>query len=79
MNSTLAQNQDTVDQVATGLRRKALIEAQFNSVTGMEAVGPNIRSQIYLRPTYDVGAVIPHDPYSPRGFQVLTAFPSNKR
>jgi hypothetical protein len=42
-------------------------------------VGANIRSQVYFRETYGVGVVIQHDPYSTRGYSILTAFPSNNR
>jgi hypothetical protein len=78
VNATLAQNRATVDQVAAGARSEAVVHAQFNSVTGIEAVGPNIRSEIYFRQTNGVGVMIRHDDYSPRGYSVFTAFPSNR-
>jgi hypothetical protein len=77
VNSTLAQNQATVTQVANGLQDRVVVFASFDSVTGIEAVIPNRRSQPYFQETYDVGVVIFHDRFSPRGFTVLTAFPTN--
>lgn len=79
VNSTLAQNRAIVDQVAAGLRHDAVVHAQFGSVTGIEAVGPNIRSEVYFRQTDGVGVRILHDPSSRRGYFVDTAFPSNNR
>lgn len=79
VNSTLAQNGAIVDQVASGVRPRDIVFAKFDSVTGIEAVMPNIRSQPYFQQTYSVGAVIYHDPSSPRGYTVLTAFPSSGR
>jgi hypothetical protein len=79
VNSTLSQNQDIVDQVASGTQPVAAVFGRFSSVTGIEAVAQNIRSQPYFRETYNVGAVIVHDRSSPNGYFVLTAFPSNPR
>jgi hypothetical protein len=78
VNSTLAQNQGTVNQVAAGILRSDVVHAQFDSITGIEAVGPNIRSEIYFRQTYGVGVMIRHDPDSPRGYLIVSGFPSNR-
>jgi hypothetical protein len=78
VNSTLSKNQDIVDEVASGLRDVAVVSSDFGSVTGIEAVAPNIRSQPYVRETYGVGVVIVHDPFASRGYRILTAFPSNE-
>jgi glycerate kinase len=78
VNSTLAQNQAIVEEVVTGIRSHAVVFAKFKSVTGIEAVAPNVRSQPYIRETYGVGVVIVHDRSSPKGYTVWTAFPSNR-
>lgn len=78
VNSTLAQNADVVGQVVSGIRDRAIAISQFASVTGIEAVAPNARSEPYIRQTYGVGVVIIHDRYASRGFRVLTAFPTNR-
>lgn len=78
VNSTLAQNQFTVDLVATGVLERKTIISEFGSVTGIEAVAANARSQPYIRETYNVGVVIVHDRYSSKGYQILTAFPTNR-
>jgi hypothetical protein len=79
VNSTLDQNRAIVDQVANGTLPGAVVSARFGSVTGIEAVAPNARSQPYLRETYGVGVFIVHNRLSTRGYNVLTAFPSNPR
>ncbi len=78
VNSTLAQNQVIVDEVASGLRESAVLSAEFGSVTGIEAVAPYIHSQPYVRQTYGVGVVIIHDRSSRKGYTVWTAFPNNR-
>jgi hypothetical protein len=79
VNSTLAQNQDIVDKVASGLLSEKTVFAQFNSITGIEAVAAHIGSQVSIRETYGVGVLVVHDPSSPRGYIIWSAFPSNKR
>jgi CDI toxin RNase A-like protein len=78
VNSTLAQNRDMVDRVATGELPRTIVFAQFSSVTGIEAVIPRIHSQPYFRETYGVGVIIVHDQFSSHGYRVLTAFPNNR-
>jgi len=79
VNSTLAQNRAIVDQVAGGVLRFETVHAQFDSITGIEAVAAHIGSQVYIRETYGVGVLVVRDPSSPRGYTVWTAFPSNPR
>ena len=78
VNSTLAQNRAIIDEIASGARPHAVVFARFGSVTGIEAVAPNIRAQPYIRETHGVGVVVVHDRSSPRGYTVWTAFPSNR-
>lgn len=78
VNSTLAQNADVVDRVASGVEMRGRAFAQFNSITGIEAVMPTARAQPFFQQTHGVGVIIDHDPLSPRGFTVWTAFPTNR-
>jgi hypothetical protein len=79
VNSTLSRNRNIVDKVANGTFARRVVISQFNSVTGIEAVAPNIRSQPYMRNTYGVGVVIAHDSYASRGYRIITAFPTNRQ
>lgn len=78
VNSTLARNQAIVDGVASGVIERTVVIGEFNSITGIEAVAPNARSEPYIRETYNVGVVIAHDPYASRGYRIITAFPTNR-
>jgi hypothetical protein len=79
VSSTLAQNQTVVDRIASGELTRALVISDFGSVTGTEAVMATSRSQPYFQDTYRVGAVIVHDPLSPSGYRIISAFPTNRR
>jgi hypothetical protein len=75
INSTLSQNRDIVNQVATGNQPKAFISSSFNSITGQEAYLARYNAQPFMRNTYGVAVVIVHDANSPNGFRVQSAFP----
>jgi hypothetical protein len=77
VNSTLAQNQETVDLVASGQAANATLRAEFGSPTGYEAylTGPN--SLPYMRDVYGVTVYIVPDARSSRGYRVQSAYPSN--
>jgi hypothetical protein len=77
VNSTLAQNQAIVDQVARGSLSRAFVTAQFDARTGIEAYAPSPRAQPYVRDTYGVGVEIRADRSSSRGFRVHSAYPRN--
>jgi hypothetical protein len=79
VNSTLAQNQILVDQVARGTLPVKKADAEFDSATGYEAYAPTERSQPYMRETFGVSVVIGHDPRSEKRFRVISALPINKR
>jgi hypothetical protein len=79
VNQLLKLERDKVDQVATGMKGRALLERRIGSVTGYEAFRPDGDSDPYIRDTYGVRAVIIHDSRSPRGYTVRTAFPVNER
>ena len=88
VRATLARNPATVKQVASGKVISAFVKAQFGSKTGIEAWVPgNQRSPTFfsrpkairpiVRDTQGVGVFIVHDPESPRGYTVITAYPRN--
>ena len=79
VNQLLKRERDKVDQVATGIEKKLILESRIGSVTGYEAFRPNGDSDPYIRDTYGVRAVIINDSRSPRGYTVRTAFPVNQR
>jgi hypothetical protein len=79
VNSTLAQNRTLVDLVASGRVYEVRVAARFSSPTGIEAYARNGRAQPIIRETNGVGVFIRHDPASPRGYRVITAYPRNDR
>ncbi|WP_244474528.1 RNase A-like domain-containing protein [Methylobacterium sp. Leaf85] len=76
VNRTLEQNASEVDDVATGKRDDAFIKSRFGYRTGREAYTAG-QLEPYLRTTYGVGMYIVHDPGSPRGYRIHTAYPRN--
>jgi hypothetical protein len=78
VNQTLRTRSDQVDLVASGQVDSAYIKYRFGFVTGYEVYRLDPDSNKFeTRKTYGVGIVIWHDPRSPRGFRVRTAFPLN--
>jgi HK97 family phage portal protein len=80
VNATLSSptNRATVDSVANGIVREVRVDETFSSLTGYEAYASTIRSQPVIRDTYSVGVYIRHDPISPRGYAVISAYPRNR-
>lgn len=76
VNRTIERNASEVDDVATGKEPEAFITSRFGSKTGREAYTAG-RLDPYMRTTYGVGVLIRHDPRSPRGYRVHTAYPRN--
>jgi hypothetical protein len=77
VNSTLLQNRDIVDRVASGERGGGFVTAVFDSPTGYEAYLPTPNSIPYMRDIYGVGVLIARDSRSPNGYRVHTAYPRN--
>jgi hypothetical protein len=77
-NRTLRANSEQVDRVASGQDARAYIQYRFGFVTGYEVyrTDPDY-PEFEARKTYGVGVEIWHDPSSPRGFRVRTAYPRN--
>ena len=78
VNSTISANQNEVDLVVDGLSQRAEIDEYFGSPTGYEAFAQTERSTAFVRDTYGVHVVIVRDLDSPKGYQVLTAYPINR-
>jgi hypothetical protein len=76
-NRTLRANSEQVDRVASGQDAYAYIQYRFGFVTGIEVyrTDPDY-PEFETRNTYGVGVYIVHDPSSPRGFRVITAYRS---
>lgn len=76
VNRTLEQHASKVNLVASGAEDDAFLESRFGFKTGREAYTAG-KLQPYMRTTYGVGIYILHDPRSPRGYRVHTAYPRN--
>ena len=77
VSSTLAQNRERVELVASGALDDAFVKATFSSPTGREAYATSDISEPYIRVTYGVGVSIVHDPKARRGYSVVSAYPRN--
>ncbi|WP_158169435.1 RNase A-like domain-containing protein [Methylobacterium mesophilicum] len=74
VNQTLASNQEAVDRVASGLDDRKFITRSFDHKTGREAYSTD-EGVVYMRNTRNAGVELRHDPTSPRGFRIRTAYP----
>lgn len=77
VNSTLSQNQNLVEDVVSGKRVDAVLEAWFKTPTGKEAYAPKFNSSVVIRETFGVRVLIKRDSKSRKGFRIFTAFPIN--
>jgi len=77
VNRLLERNQDDVDAVASGAKDDAWLEDRFRYPTGKEALVSDDSETPRFRATYNVGLKIVHDPTSPSGYTVKTAYPLN--
>ncbi|MFC6740395.1 RNase A-like domain-containing protein [Methylobacterium tardum] len=74
VNQTLKSNKEAVDRVASGLDDRKFITRSFDYKTGREAYSTD-DGVVYMRNTRSVGIESRHDPTSPRGFRIRTAYP----
>jgi hypothetical protein len=74
VNQTLKSNKEAVDRVASGLDDRKFITRSFDYKTGREAYSTD-DGVVYMRNTRSVGIELRHDPTSPRGFRIRTAYP----
>ena len=77
VNSALSQNSNVIDDVISGRRSQAVLEAWFKTPTGKEAFAPKFNSSTVIRDTYGVRVLIKRDRESTRGFRIFTAYPIN--
>jgi hypothetical protein len=77
VNSTIAQNRDTLERVISRQLPKGELDAKFSSPTGREAYSRNDHSQTILSDTYGVRVVVVPDGTVAKGYRVDTAFPTN--
>lgn len=77
ISQTIANNPGGVAQVATGQTDGKFLVWRFGYHTGREAIMDAPGSEIRMRPTYEVGVLIVHDPRADFGYRVVTAFPRN--
>jgi hypothetical protein len=75
-NATLSAHSATVQQVASGSLKQAVLDRPFGSPTGYEAYTTG-RSAPIIRETFGVRVHIIHNPGVPGGFLVNTSFPMN--
>jgi hypothetical protein len=79
INETLNDNLDAVGSVIKGLRSRADIVRDFGSSTGYEAFPIGRSGLIGMREPSSVLVRIVRDTRSPKGFRVITAYPSTRR
>ncbi|MCJ2061769.1 hypothetical protein MKK63_03500 [Methylobacterium sp. J-088] len=74
VNQTIEANKAAVDRVASGEDDRKFIRKTFDYKTGREAYSTD-EGAVYMRDTYSAGVELRHDPRSPRGFFIRTAYP----
>jgi hypothetical protein len=77
VNRLLESDKQSVDKVASGELSNKWIEQRFGYPTGTQAYRPTLQDDPYIRKAYNAGVLIIHDVRSPRGYTVLTAYPTN--
>jgi CDI toxin RNase A-like protein len=77
ISQTIANNPGDVAGVASGELSDSFITWRFGYHTGREAIMDAPGSEIRMRPTYEVGVYIVHDPRADFGYRVVNAFPRN--
>ncbi len=75
VNSTIAENSERVQDVASGNKPLDIVEKRFDSITGYEAYLPSRNSEPYSRDTYAVRLFILRDRQSQTGYRVQSAIP----
>ncbi|MGA8170104.1 MAG: RNase A-like domain-containing protein, partial [Methylocystis sp.] len=81
VNSTIADNQEIVDQVAApedqGGLDQAEIKKTFSQPTGYESYAPSGGAKFQIRNAFSVKVIIRHDETTKSGYRVVTSFPYN--
>ena len=82
VNSTISQNQSVIDgflaESGWFARNQVELDAQFKRPTVYEAYAKNPDSQPFIRDTYGVTVRIARDPSIPKGYFVISAWPSSE-
>jgi hypothetical protein len=77
ISQTIGNNLGDVARVASGDIEGKFLIWRFGYQIGREAILDTPDSDVRMRPTYEVGVVIVHDPRSDFGYRVVTAYPRN--
>ena len=79
VNVVLGANSLAIDDFVSGKSgiRPLVIQMKFDRVTGYEAYRPYFEADVSFRQTYSVRVVIRRAPGRKRGYNILTAFPTN--
>jgi Bacterial CdiA-CT RNAse A domain len=77
ISQTIGNNPGDVARVASGDLDGKFLIWRFGYQTGREAILDTPDSEIRMRPTYEAGVLIVHDPRADFGYRVVTAFPRN--
>ncbi|MGB9364932.1 MAG: RNase A-like domain-containing protein [Xanthobacteraceae bacterium] len=77
ISQTIANNPADVARVAGGEEKTKFLAWRFGYQTGREAILDAPDAEVRMRPTYEVGVLIAHDPRADFGYRVVNAFPRN--
>jgi hypothetical protein len=77
ISQTIANNPGEAARVASGQEKESFLVWRFGYQTGREAIMDPPGSEIRMRPTYEVGVYIVHDPRADFGYRVVSAYPKN--
>ncbi len=77
ISQTIANNPGDVARVASGQEKDSFVVWRFGYQTGREAIMDPPGSEIRIRPTYEVGVYIVHDPRADFGYRIASAYPKN--
>jgi len=77
ISQTIANNPGDVARVANGEVEGKFLVWRFGYQTGREAILDTPDAEVRMRPTYEVGVLIAHDPRADFGYRVVNAFPRN--
>ena len=79
INTVLQNNKEFVDAVASGAMGTdgRAVQMRFGRITGLEAYRTHFSANVSFRYAYSVRVVIRYAPDRKRGYNVLTAFPTN--
>ncbi len=79
VNIVLQNNKELINRFLRGEfgPMPKAIQMKFDKITGKEAYRPYFEADAFIRQTHSVRVVIRHDPGRKRGYNILSAFPTN--